>query len=326
MEPGTDGTEASSSAGLVAAEVRADGGEAVAHVGSVSSWTDGQRLVDLALESFGRLDVLVNNAGFIRDKLLVNMAEDDWDAVVDVHLKGQFVPLRFAAAHWRDRSKAGETVHASVINTTAGAGLQGNVGQANYGSAKAGAAALTVIAARELQRFGVHVNAVAPLARTRMLESVAALAETIRKPDDPTQFDPFEPDNVTPLAVVPGEHGVRRHWAGVRRVRVEARRAIRGGRRPGGSSSIASGRSTRSPRPWPTFPPIPRPSSAERPYAIAPSGVQPHAARPLTRRNAVFTITVSVGHWPSHPLADRTSPTSSRSRRRRPPAHSDTER
>ena len=199
-EPGPDGTSESSSAGQVAAEVRAVGGDAVVHVGSVSTWAEGQRMVDLAVEHFGRLDVLVNNAGFLSDKLLVGMDEEAWDAVVDVHLKGQFVPLRFAAAHWRERSKAGETFHASVINTTAGAGLHGNVGQANYGAAKAGAAALTIIAARELQRFGVHVNAVAPLARTRLLETVPALADVIRKPEDPSLFDAFDPDNLAPLA------------------------------------------------------------------------------------------------------------------------------
>jgi NAD(P)-dependent dehydrogenase (short-subunit alcohol dehydrogenase family) len=201
LEPGPDGTSESSSAGQVAAEVRAVGGDAVVHVGSVSTWAEGQRMVDVAVEHFGRLDVLVNNAGFLRDKLVFGMAEEDWDAVVEVHLKGQFVPLRFAAAYWRDRSKAGETFHASVINTTAGAGLHGNVGQANYGAAKAGAAALTIIAARELQRFGVHVNAVAPLARTRLLETVPALADVIRKPEDPSVFDAFDPDNLAPLAV-----------------------------------------------------------------------------------------------------------------------------
>jgi NAD(P)-dependent dehydrogenase (short-subunit alcohol dehydrogenase family) len=201
VQPGPDGTDATSSAGVVAGEIRAAGGEALVHVGSVSEWDQGRRLIDLAVEAYGRVDALVNNAGFLRDKLIVNMAEDDWDAVLDVHLKGQFVPLRFAGEHWRARSKAGETFHASVINTTAGAGLHGNVGQANYGAAKAGAAALTVIAAREMQRFGVHVNAISPLARTRQLETVAALADTIRKPDDPSVFDQFDPDNLTPLAV-----------------------------------------------------------------------------------------------------------------------------
>jgi NAD(P)-dependent dehydrogenase (short-subunit alcohol dehydrogenase family) len=156
-------------------------------------------MVQLALDTFGALDVLVSNAGFIRDRSLVNMSEDEFDTVVDVHLKGNFVPLRFAAAHWRDRSKAGQPVNASVINTTAGAGLHGNVGQANYGSAKAGVAAMTVIAARELQRFGVRVNAVSPVARTRLLESVPALADMIRKPEDPEVFDTFDPDNVAPL-------------------------------------------------------------------------------------------------------------------------------
>ncbi|MCU1346012.1 MAG: hypothetical protein JWL70_2278 [Acidimicrobiia bacterium] len=197
VTPGADG----GSAQTVVDSIVAEGGEAVAHVGSVSSWGEGERLVQLAVDTFGRLDVLVNNAGFLRDRLLANMSEEEWDSVVDVHLKGQFVPLRFAAAYWRDEFKAGRPVSASVINTTAGAGLHGNAGQTNYGAAKAGAAAITLIAAQELARYGVRVNAISPLARTRLTDSVPGLAEVIRAPDDAAEFDAFHPDNVAPLAV-----------------------------------------------------------------------------------------------------------------------------
>jgi len=193
-----DGT---SSAQAVVDEIAAAGGEAVAHVGTVSSWSGGEQLVRTAVETFGGLHVLVNNAGFLRDRLLANMSEEEWDLVVDVHLKGQFVPLRFAAAYWRDRHKAGEAVQASVINTTAGAGLHGNPGQANYAAAKAGAAAMTLVAAMELRRYDVRVNAISPFARTRLTEGVPGLSELLQVPGDPAEFDRFHPDNVAPLAV-----------------------------------------------------------------------------------------------------------------------------
>jgi NAD(P)-dependent dehydrogenase (short-subunit alcohol dehydrogenase family) len=152
-------------------------------------------MVAHAVEQFGRLDILVNNAGIIRDRMLVNMTEDEWDAVINVHLKGHFAPTRHAGAHWRERSKAGEHVRARVINTSSPSGVFGNVGQANYGAAKAGIAAFTLIAAQELSRYGVTVNCLAPNARTRMLE--AAYGEL----PVPEGFDALHPANNSPIVV-----------------------------------------------------------------------------------------------------------------------------
>ncbi|MEU9604207.1 SDR family oxidoreductase [Streptomyces sp. NPDC048057] len=165
------------------AEIRAAGGEAVPHGGDIATSEGASSLVATALETYGRLDTLVNNAGFVRDRMLVNLDEDDWDAVVRVHLKGHFLPLKHAAAHWRAESKAGRALAARVINTTSGAGLLGSVGQGNYSAAKAGIVGLTLVAAAELARYGVQVNAIAPAARTRMTEGVftdlAALPEDV---------------------------------------------------------------------------------------------------------------------------------------------------
>ena len=149
-------------------EITAAGGAAVANTDDISSWDGAKALVDQAVEVFGGLDVVVNNAGILRDRMLVNMSEEEWDSVIRVHLKGTFAVSRHAAAYWRDRSKAGGTNDARIINTTSVSGLYGNVGQANYGAAKAGIAGFTVIAARELARYGVTVNAIAPGALTRM--------------------------------------------------------------------------------------------------------------------------------------------------------------
>jgi NAD(P)-dependent dehydrogenase (short-subunit alcohol dehydrogenase family) len=181
----------------VAAEIEAAGGVAVGSSGDVADWAYGERLVRLALDSYGRLDALVNNAGIVRDRMLVNLAEAEWDDVLRVNLKGHFVPLRHAAAHWRDRAKAGEPVAARVVNTSSGAGLQGSVGQVNYSAAKAGVAALTQVAAVELARYGVTVNAIAPSARTAMTEAV--FAEAMRAPAK--GFDAAAPENVSPLVV-----------------------------------------------------------------------------------------------------------------------------
>jgi len=169
-----DGTGASSiPAGEVVAEIRAAGGEAVANADDVSDWQGAERLIRHGVDAFGGLDVLVNNAGILRDRMLVNMAEAEWDAVIKVHLKGTFAPSHFAAAYWRDRSKAsGKGVNARIINTTSVSGIYGNAGQTNYGAAKAGIAAFTIIAARELGRYGITVNAVAPGAITRMTEDL----------------------------------------------------------------------------------------------------------------------------------------------------------
>ncbi|HQU25842.1 MAG TPA: SDR family oxidoreductase [Acidimicrobiales bacterium] len=197
---GLDGSGgAVSAAEEVAAEIRAMGAEANANHDDVATWAGGESLVAAALEAFGDLHVLVNNAGILRDRVLVNLSEDDWDAVVRVHLKGHFVPLRFAAAYWRERAKAGHEVAAAVVNTSSTSGLLGNVGQSNYGAAKAGIAALTVIAAEELGRYGVRVNAIAPAARTRMTESTPGLSDHVVKPTDPAAFDVWDPANVSPL-------------------------------------------------------------------------------------------------------------------------------
>jgi NAD(P)-dependent dehydrogenase (short-subunit alcohol dehydrogenase family) len=165
------GTDASS-ARAVEAQITAAGGEAIANSEDVSDWEGARRLVDHALSHFGRLDVLVNNAGILRDRMLVNMEEADWDAVIKVHLKGTFAPTHHAAVHWRAMHKSGAGVDARVVNTSSSSGLFGNIGQSNYGAAKAAIAALTIIAARELDRYGITVNAVMPHAQTRMTEGI----------------------------------------------------------------------------------------------------------------------------------------------------------
>jgi NAD(P)-dependent dehydrogenase (short-subunit alcohol dehydrogenase family) len=153
-------------------EITAMGGEAVANTDDISDWEGAQRLVNTAVESFGGLDVLINNAGILRDRMLTNMTEEEWDAVIKVHLKGTFAPSRWAASYWRERTKAGETNDARIINTSSPSGIYGNVGQTNYGAAKAGIASFTVITAKELARYGVTVNAIAPAALTRMTEGL----------------------------------------------------------------------------------------------------------------------------------------------------------
>jgi NAD(P)-dependent dehydrogenase (short-subunit alcohol dehydrogenase family) len=170
---------------------------AVASVGDVADWGYAQRLVETAVNTYGRLDVLVNNAGLVRDRMLANMAEAEWDDAIRVNLKGHFAPLRHAAAYWRDQTKVGRPVAARVVNTSSGAGLMGSVGQVNYSAAKAGIAALTQVAAVELARYGVTVNAIAPSARTPMTEQV--FADMMRAPDD--GFDRMAPENVSPLVV-----------------------------------------------------------------------------------------------------------------------------
>jgi len=194
-----DGTGSSPGpAGEVVDLIRSRGGAAVASGDDVSSWEGAERLVRTAIDEFGRLDVLVNNAGILRDRMLVNMTEQEWDAVIQVHLKGTFAPCRFAAEHWRARSKAGESVDARIINTSSTSGIFGNPGQTNYGAAKAGIAGFTVILARELDRYGVTVNAIAPGALTRLTEDLNPL----RPPAPPPGvWYPAAPENVAPLVV-----------------------------------------------------------------------------------------------------------------------------
>jgi NAD(P)-dependent dehydrogenase (short-subunit alcohol dehydrogenase family) len=180
-------------------EIKAMGGEAIANADNVADWEGGQRLVQAAVEAFGDLHILVNNAGILRDRVLVNMSEEEWDAVIHVHLKGHFVPTRFAASYWREQTKAGKTVKGSVINTSSTSGLLGNPGQTNYGAAKAGIAAFSVIAAMELERYGVRVNAIAPAARTRMTEATPGLDQIVKAPEDAAKFDIWDPANVSPM-------------------------------------------------------------------------------------------------------------------------------
>jgi NAD(P)-dependent dehydrogenase (short-subunit alcohol dehydrogenase family) len=192
-------------AGEVVEEIRGMGAEAVANGEDISDWDGAKRLIDTAVETFGGLDVVVNNAGILRDRMLVNMTEAEWDAVIRVHLRGTFAPMRHAAEYWRNRSKAGETNDARIINTTSPSGIYGNIGQANYGAAKAGIASMTVISAMELGRYGITVNAIAPAALTRMTEGLGfADGSGELKPDE---FDPNDPDNIAPLVVWLGSSG-----------------------------------------------------------------------------------------------------------------------
>jgi NAD(P)-dependent dehydrogenase (short-subunit alcohol dehydrogenase family) len=182
----------------VADEITAAGGRAVANYDDISRWEGGQALVGQAVDTFGGLDVLVNNAGILRDKMSFNMDEAEWDAVVDVHMKGHMSTSRFAAAYWRQRSKeSGAPVGGAIVNTASESGLYGNAGQANYAAAKAGIASMTIVMARELERMGVRVNAIAPVARTRLTEAVAGDFMAAKDGD----FDRFAPENAAAMAV-----------------------------------------------------------------------------------------------------------------------------
>lgn len=178
-------------------EIRARGGEAVANTDDVADWDGARSLIHTALDEWEQLDTLVLNAGFLRDRMLTSMSIEEWDAVVRVHLRGHFAPLRHAAAFWREESKSGRDVQARVVMTSSGAGLLGSVGQGNYSAAKAGILGLMAVAAAELKRYGVTVNAIAPAARTRMTE--AAMPDMMRRPE--SGFDAMAPENVSPLVV-----------------------------------------------------------------------------------------------------------------------------
>jgi NAD(P)-dependent dehydrogenase (short-subunit alcohol dehydrogenase family) len=215
-----DGTGASiGPASEVADEVRALGRRALVSGDDVADEAGAARLIARTLEEFGHVDVLVNNAGILRDRMLVNMTFEEWDAVVRVHLRGTFGPMHVAAAHWRELAKAGEDVDARIINTTSASGIYGNVGQGNYGAAKAGIAALTIIASMELARYGVTVNAIAPAAATRM---TIPLNPRLGEAAEAGTFDPRAPDNIAPLVV----------WLGSTRSRSVTGRVfnVRGGR------------------------------------------------------------------------------------------------
>jgi NAD(P)-dependent dehydrogenase (short-subunit alcohol dehydrogenase family) len=198
---GTDGTGSDATpAQQVVDEIRAAGGDAVANGEDVADTQGAQRLVQAALDAFGDLHVLVNNAGILRDRMLVNMSDEEWDSVVRVHLRGHFAPTRAAARYWREKSKSGAAVDAAIINTTSTSGLFGNVGQSNYGAAKSGLASFTTIVQDELERYGVRVNAIAPAARTRLTgtipagESDGSINETAE-----VGFDPNDPANIAPF-------------------------------------------------------------------------------------------------------------------------------
>jgi NAD(P)-dependent dehydrogenase (short-subunit alcohol dehydrogenase family) len=190
---GSDTTPAQS----VADEIKAAGGEATANYDNVADFQGAENLVKQAIGDFGRLDILVNNAGILRDRMLVTMTEEEWDAVIAVHLKGHFAPTHHAGAYWREQSKAGNQINGRVINTSSPSGIFGNVGQTNYGAAKAGIAGFTIIAAQELGRYGATVNCLAPNARTRMTENIFG---AMPKPAE-GEFDPLDPANISPVVV-----------------------------------------------------------------------------------------------------------------------------
>jgi NAD(P)-dependent dehydrogenase (short-subunit alcohol dehydrogenase family) len=192
---GTDLT----SAEAVVAEIEAAGGEAVVNGDDVSSWEGGRRLIRNAIDAFGDLDILVNNAGILRDRALVNMTESEWDAVIDVHLKGHFVPTRWAASYWREQHKAGSQRRRNLVHTTSTSGLFANPGQTNYGSAKSGVATFSQICAKELGRYRVISNCVAPSARTRLTLATPGLHDVIAAPLNGDRFDVWDPANVSPL-------------------------------------------------------------------------------------------------------------------------------
>jgi NAD(P)-dependent dehydrogenase (short-subunit alcohol dehydrogenase family) len=183
----------------VVAEITAAGGVAVANSDGVSDWAGAQRLIETAVKTFGDLHVVVNNAGILRDRMLVNMTEEEFDSVIDVNLKGTFAVSHHAAQYWRAQSKQGLDADRAIINTTSGAGLHPGVGQTNYAAAKAGIAAMTQVASKELGRLGVRVNGIAPLARTRTTSSTPGLSQQLAPPDTDQEFDAYHPRNISPL-------------------------------------------------------------------------------------------------------------------------------
>ncbi len=192
---GSDATPAQE----VVNEIKAMGGEAVANYDNVASWEGAQRMVNMAVETFGDLDILVNNAGILRDRVLVNMTEAEWDAVIEVHLKGHFAPSRWAAAYWREQHKAGVTKVRNIVHTSSTSGLFSNPGQSNYGAAKTGIATFSQILAKELSRYNVRSNSIAPAARTRLTMATPGLGDRIAEPENKAQFDEWDPANISPL-------------------------------------------------------------------------------------------------------------------------------
>ena len=190
---GSDATPAEE----VVAEIKAQGGEAVANADDISNWEGAQGLVNTAIESFGDLDILINNAGILRDRVLVNMTEAEWDDVVRVHLKGHFAPSRWAAAYWREEAKAGREKPRNIVHTSSTSGLMSNPGQSNYGAAKSGIATFSQILAKELSRYEVKSNCIAPGARTRLTLATPGLGDIMAPREG--AFDEWDPKNVSPL-------------------------------------------------------------------------------------------------------------------------------
>jgi NAD(P)-dependent dehydrogenase (short-subunit alcohol dehydrogenase family) len=180
-------------------EIKAMGGEAIANYDNVADWEGAQRMVNMAVETFGDLDILVNNAGILRDRVLVNMTEAEWDAVIAVHLKGHFAPSRWAAAYWREQHKAGNTKPRNIVHTSSTSGLFANPGQSNYGAAKTGIATFSQILAKELSRYNVKSNSIAPAARTRLTMATPGLGDRIAEPENKAAFDEWDPANISPL-------------------------------------------------------------------------------------------------------------------------------
>lgn len=191
--------EDKAAAQVVVDEIKAAGGSAVGNVDNIATIDGAQSLIKTAVDTFGDLHGLVNNAGILRDHMLVNMEEQEWDSVINVHLKGHFCPTQAAAQYWREQSKAGKEVKAALVHTTSTSGLLGNVGQTNYGAAKAGIAAFSQICAMELDRYGVRSNAIAPAARTRMTEHTPGFEDMVKVPEDENEFDAWHPGNVSPM-------------------------------------------------------------------------------------------------------------------------------
>jgi len=182
----------------VVAEIEAMGGEAVVNGGNVAKFDEAGAMVQQAIDTFGDINIIVNNAGILRDRMLVSMSEEEWDSVIDVHLKGTWLMMKHASAHWREQAKSGAEVKGSIVNTSSTSGLHSNVGQSNYGAAKSAIATLSIIGAQELGRYGVRVNAIAPGARTRMTLSTPGLGDRIGEPEDGS-FDQWDPANIAPL-------------------------------------------------------------------------------------------------------------------------------
>ncbi|MFZ4584139.1 MAG: SDR family oxidoreductase [Acidimicrobiia bacterium] len=191
-----DGADATP-AEQVASEIVAAGGAAVANHENIATWPGAEALINQAVSAFGKLDILVNNAGILRDGMSFNLTEEEWDSVITVHLKGHFAPSHFAARYWREQAKSGEVTSGRIINTSSESGLFGNAGQANYAAAKAGIASMTIVMARELAKYGVTVNAIAPRARTRMTETIPGAADFMVAKEG--EFDQWSPDNISPI-------------------------------------------------------------------------------------------------------------------------------